>query len=132
MADQRRLFASRLHAAAFLLGLATFWCGFLALALMLLSHDPHLGRRAELRPAEAVAIVLLFAGGIALGGVQLFWMMRLDHGRATMMSSLRVILPSTIASAARTLGLNGPVVVAVLYTVLLAGVIAFFSGLLSR
>ena len=132
MANQRPLFANRLHAAAFLLGLATFWGGFLAMALMLLNHDPHLGRHAEVGPAEAAVIVLLFAGGIALGAVQLFWVMRLDRGRATMMSSLRVVLPSTIAGAARTLGLNDTAASAILYVVLLAGVVAFFSAFLSR
>lgn len=126
---QAPLFPNRLYAAAFLLGLAAFWCAFLALAMMMLNHDPHLGRRAELGPAEAAAILLLFAGGIALGAVQLLWMMRLDRGRATMMSSLRVVLPSTIAGAARTLGLNGPVVAGVLYAVLLAGVVTFLGAL---
>ena len=42
---------------------------------------------------------------------------------------MRTIMPATLAEAARKLGLNGTVVAAALYAVLVAGIVTFFSAL---
>jgi hypothetical protein len=125
--DQAR-FANRPQAALFLAGLSAFWGGFLILAVMLFNHDPRLGRHAQIGPGEVAAILLMAGGGIALTVVQLMIARRIGGGRVTMGLQVRVLMPDTIAGAARMVGLNGTVTASVLYAILIAGVLAFFRA----
>ena len=127
MPDRGPIFANRLQAAAFLAGLAGFWGGFLVLAAMLLSRDPHLGRHAQPGPAEIAAVLLMGGSGIVLTVVQLLLARRIGSGGMGMWS-YRMVMPGTLAAAARTLGLNGPVTAGALYAVLVLGLVAFFSA----
>jgi hypothetical protein len=47
-------------------------------------------------------------------------------------SMIRTLLPTTLGDAARTLGLNGAMVAGALYTVLLVGILTFFTALIRR
>lgn len=133
------MFANRFEAALFLAGLAAFWSGFLILAVMLFNHDPHLGRHALAGPGEVAAILMVVGGGIALGIVQLLLVRRFVSrplsisngplGIGMQLQLLRLLMPRTIAEAARLVGLHGTVTAGVLYAILIAGVIAFFEAL---
>lgn len=128
MPEPETMFANRPQAAVFLAGLAAFWIGFLVLAVMLFNHDPHLGRHAQAGTGEVAAILLIAGGGIALSVVQLLLVRRIGSGRLTMGTQLRLLMPSTIGEAARMVGLNGPATAGVLYAILVAGIITFFSA----
>ena len=133
MPTDQPLFANRLHAAMFLLGLGAFWSGCLVLFVMEGAADPHLGRHAQLGPGEATAILVTTSGALVVSIAQQFLLRRMTGGsRTTMTALVRSILPSTLAEAARTIGLSGPIVAAVLFAVLLAGVLAFFSSFILR
>jgi hypothetical protein len=49
-----------------------------------------------------------------------------------MWTQMRMLMPSTMAEAARMLGLNGRLVVAGLYSVLVVGAVVFLTSFLSR
>ena len=133
MPTDQPLFANRLHAAMFLLGLGAFWSGCLVLFVMEWAGDPHLGRHAQLGLGEAAAILVTTSGALVVSIAQQFLLRRMTGGsRTTMTALVRSILPSTLAEAARTVGLSGPVVACALYGVLLAGVLAFFSSFILR
>ena len=138
MPGERPLFVNAFHAGAFLLGLAAFWFGFLVIGVMLLARDPHLGRGAQIGGAELAAILLTLGGGLLVSGAQMLSLFRLGGlrgmvgGPLMMTTTLRLVMPATLSTAARTLGLNGPVVASALYLVLLAGVFAFFGSFLLR
>jgi hypothetical protein len=122
------MFANRLQAAIFLAALAAFWGGFLILAVMLFNHDPRLGRHAQIGPGEAAVILLMAGGGIALTVVQLMIARLIGGGRVTMRLQRRLLMPSTIATAAATVGLSGPITAGILYAILVTGLIAFFRS----
>jgi hypothetical protein len=133
MAAEHPLFANRFQAALFLLGLAAFWSGCLVLAVMELVADPHIGRNAQPGPGEAAAILVTAVGAIAVSIAHQMLLKRMTGGsRHTMGSMIRTLLPSTLADAARTLGLNGAMVAGALYTVLLVGVLTFFTAFIRR
>jgi hypothetical protein len=126
-----QLFRTRFQAGLFLGGIAAFWGGFLLLNLMLIGTAP--GRPETVGPAQVAPIVLMLGGGIALVVSQRSLSMRLT-GRSIpgMWTQMRMLMPSTLTEAARMLGLNGRLVVAGLYSVLVVGAAVFLTSFLSR
>jgi hypothetical protein len=130
-ASPERLFRSRFQAGLFLGGIAAFWGGFLLMNVMLIGTTP--GRLRPVGPAEVAPIVLIFAGGIALVVSQRSLSMRMTNRSIPgMWTQMRMLMPSTMAEAARMLGLNGRLIVAGLYSVLVVGAVVFFTSFLSR
>lgn len=125
------MFANRSHAAAFLIGLAAFWCAGLLMSVVQVTKDSNSGRHADAGTGEVAAILLASVGAILLIVAQLFNDRRVGGGR-TVAGSYRMILPSTLADAARTLGLNGPVTAGLLYAVLVAAIVVFVTALVLR
>jgi hypothetical protein len=115
----------------FLGGIAAFWGGFLLLNLMWIGTTP--GRLRLVGPAEVAPLVLVFGGGIALVVSQRSLSMRMTNRSIPgMWTQMRMLMPSTMAEAARMLGLNGRLVVAGLYSVLVVGAVVFLTSFLSR
>jgi hypothetical protein len=72
-------------------------------------------------------------GAIAVNIAHQILLKRMTGGsRHTMGSMIRTLLPSTLADAARTLGLNGAAVAGALYSVLLVGILTFFTAFIRR
>src|SRR2546423_2186866 len=102
MAAEHRLFANRFHAALFLLGLAAFWSGCLALAVMELVADPHIGRNAQPGPGEAAAIWVTAGGALAVRIAHPILLKRMTRGgRPNNGSMIRNPLPSALWDAGR-------------------------------
>src|SRR5438874_2978209 len=124
------LFRSRVQAGIFLAGIAAFWGGNLILALMERTAGGHLGNDGQMAPAELAVVVLMFAGGLLAITAQRGLLARMTDGTVPTFGTLmRTVMPATLSEAARKLGLNGTVVAAALYAVLVAGIVTFFSAL---
>lgn len=127
------LFRTRFQAALFLGGLTAFWCGFLLLNLMLIAMGPTPGHSRQLGAEEIPVIFLMVGGGLALVVSERRLSMRMTNRSIPgMWAQMRMLMPSTLAEAARTLGLNGRLVAAALYTVLLVGIVVFFTSVVGQ
>jgi hypothetical protein len=125
------LFTSRLLAGIFLGGLTAFWGGFLVLSLMQARVDGHSAHRGPTGPAEIAVFVLILVGGLLATIAQRGLLVRMTNTTIpTAGTMMRMLKPSTLSDAARKLGLNGPVVAATLYLVLVVGIVTFFSSLM--
>ena len=124
------LFRSRLQAGIFLAGIAAFWGGNLILALMERTAGGRLENDGQMAPAELALVVLMFAGGLVAITAQRGLLARMtDRTAPTFGTLMRTVMPATLSEAACKLGLNGAVVAAALYAVLVAGIVTFFSTL---
>ena len=128
-----QLFRTRFQAGLFLVGLTAFWGGFLLLNLMLMVMGSSAGHIRNVGAAEVAILALIFGGGIALLLSERALSVRMTNrsvpGLWTMM---RMVMPATLAEAARMLGLNGRLIAGGLYVVLLVGIAAFLTSLLGR
>ena len=128
-----QLFRTRFQAGLFLAGLTAFWGGFLLVALLVIATGPSAGHPRQVNPFEVVATALTFGGGIALVISERSLSVRLASRRVPgFWTTMRMIMPATLAEAARMLGLNGRLVAGALYLVLLAGIAAFLTSFLGR
>jgi hypothetical protein len=124
------LFRSQVQAGVFLAGIAAFWGGNLILAVLERTAHGHLGNDGQTAPAELALVVLMFAGGLVAITAQRGLLARMtDRTVPTFGTLMRTIMPATLTEAARKLGLNGTVVAAALYAVLVAGIVTFFGAL---
>jgi hypothetical protein len=100
---------------------------------MLIAMGPSLGHSKQLGPEEIPVILLMVAGGIALAVSERTLSMRTtNRSMPGMWAQMRMLMPSTMIEAARTLGLNGRVVAAGLYTVLVVGMAVFFTSVVGH
>lgn len=128
-----RLFRTRFQAALFLGGLTAFWCSFLLLNLMLTAIGPNAGHSRQLGAEEIPVIFLMVGSGLALVVSERNLSMSMTNRSIPgMRAQMRMLMPSTLAEAARTLGLNGRLVAAALYSVLLVGIAVFFTSVVGH
>jgi hypothetical protein len=128
-----QLFRTRFQAALFLGGLTAFWGSFLLLNLMLTAMGPSASHSRQLGAEEIPVIFLMVGGGLALVVSERSLSMRMTNRSIPgMWAQMRMLMPSTLAEAARTLGLNGRLVAAALYSVLLVGIAVFFTSVVGH
>lgn len=127
------LFRSRMQAGIYLAGISAFWGGFLILSLMMRASGGRLAADGTAGPAEIVVFVLTLMGGfLALGALGDLLVRATHRTMPTAGTPMRMVMPATLIEAARKLGLSGPTIAAILYLVLIGGIVSFVSALSLR